>query len=428
MTIPVELRKWFAIGSGIGIEIVGQPGAESLRIVAAGVRPGGARLIETLTIDDAQHHAAATWGMDYARFTRRLGLSHIPATVLLPRREITVRQVALPGVGDKDLASAIEFQLEGMHPYPDIEAVSSWARIPGTSSVLITITRRSVIERFTNLFAEAGIQVGSFTCSAAAIHSARHLFGLAPSSVLAYEETLAGVEIYGESAARPVFSALFDVVPERAGAMAASDLRLDDSVPLHPLRDVLGAEPALAYAAALSSACPLLALQLNILPPEQRRTSSRVMWIPVGTLSLVVLTLATAWAAFPDYESGRYVHSLDAEIARITPAANRSAAIDKQIDTERRRILLLDQVRGRSKADLDVLNELTRALAPPTWANLLEITRNQVTVAGETQQAAPLLQVIDGTSVLKGSEFASPPARNATGETFRIRARREVSR
>jgi hypothetical protein len=138
--------------------------------------------------------------------------------------------------------------------------------------------------------------------------------------------------------------------------------------------------------------------------------------------------LATAWAAYPDYESGRYVHSLDAEIARVTPAANRSAAIDKQIDTDRRRILLLDQVRSRSKADLDVLNELTRALAPPTWANLLEITRNQVTVAGETQQAAPLLQVIDGTAVLKGSEFASPPARNATGETFRIRARREVSR
>ena len=208
----------------------------------------------------------------------------------------------------------------------------------------------------------------------------------------------------------------------------ASELRLGDSVPLHPLRDVLGAEPAIAYAAALSSACPPLALHLNLLPPEQRRTSSRVMWIPVGALGLVVLALATAWAAFPDYENGRYARSLSAEIARVTPAANRSAAIDKQIDTERRRILLLDQVRGQSKADLDVLSELTRVLAPPTWANLLEINRNQVTVAGETQQAAPLLQMIDSTSVLKGSEFASPPARSATGETFRIRARREVSR
>src|SRR5262249_35820863 len=188
------------------------------------------------------------------------------------------------------------------------------------------------------------------------------------------------------------------------------------------------AEPAIAYAAAISSACPLLALPLNLLPVEQRRTSSRAMWIPVGALSLIVLALATAWAAFPDYESGRYTRSLNAEIGRVMPAANRSAALDKQIDTDRRRILLLDQVRGQSKADLDVLNELTRALAPPTWANLLEINRNQVLVSGETLQAAPLLQVIDQTSVLKGSEFASPPARNATGETFRIRARREPLR
>jgi len=43
MSIPNDLRRWFAIGSGVGIEIAGQPGAESLRVVAARVRPGGAR-------------------------------------------------------------------------------------------------------------------------------------------------------------------------------------------------------------------------------------------------------------------------------------------------------------------------------------------------------------------------------------------------
>ena len=382
------------------MRFAGQPGAESLRVVAARVRPGGARLLGTLTIEDAPHHAAGTWGAEYAQFIRRMGLGHVPATVLLPRREVTVRQLALPGVSDKDLASAIGFQLEGMHPYPEIEAVSSWARIPGTASVLITITRRSVIERFTNLFAEAGIQVGSFTCSAAAIHSARHLFRPASAELVAYEETPTGVEIYGESPARPILSALFDAEPERAGTMAASDLRLDDSVPLHSLRDGLGAAPALAYAAALSSACPLLSLSLEFVAPRtaphqfasrvDSRRSARRWWC---------WRWPAAWAAFPSFENGRYGRSLDKEIARVTPAANRSAALDKQIDTERRRILLLDQVRGRSKADLDVLNELTRALAPPTWANLLEITRTQVTVAGEAPQAAPLLQVIDGISV-----------------------------
>jgi hypothetical protein len=67
-------------------------------------------------------------------------------------------------------------------------------------------------------------------------------------------------------------------------------------------------------------------------------------------------------------------------------------------------------------------------LTPPVWANLLEITRAQVTVAGEAPQAAPLLQIIDSSTSLKGSEFASPPSRVATGEVFRIRAKREGGR
>lgn len=454
-----------AIGSGVGIEIAGPPGAESLRIAAVRVRPGGSRLLGALTIDDAQHHAAGTWGAEYSRFVRRFGLGHVRATVLLPRRDVTIRQLALPGVSDKELPSAIGFQLEGLHPYPEQDAVASWARIPGTSSVLIAIARHSVVERFTNLFSEAGIQVGSFTCSAAAIHSARHLFRPQAAPVIAYEEAGTGVEIYGESPSHPLFSALFSVEPGRMGKAVSQEtetgtgteqhgagtgaeenshgadfdrfglsanlhgeLRLESDVPIQPLRNVVGDGPALAYAAALTAACPGLALSLNLLPLELRRSNSRAMWIPVGALGAVVLLLAGAVAAFPGFENGRYQRSLTAEIARVTPAANRSVALDRQIETTRRRILLLDEIRSRSKADLDVLGEVTRLLPPPDWANLLEITRVQVTIAGEAPQAAPLLQVLDASPLLEGSEFASPPARAAGGEVFRIRTRREAGR
>ena len=470
MRIPAELRKWAAIGSGVGIEVAGPPGAESLTIAAARVRPGAARLLGTLTIPDAQHHAAGAWGAEYSRFVRRLGLSGAPATVLLPRRDLTIRQIALPGVADKDLPSAIEFQLDGLHPYPEPDAVSSWARIPGTSSVLVAVARRSVVERFTNLFSEAGIRIGCFTCSAAAIHSARHLFRLLAAPVIAYEPAAAGVEIYAESPSRPIFSAFFDsswldAEPELAAPDAGGDaetgtrpeataevevetapetgegsrfkklsanlhgeLRLDSDVPMRPLREVVGAEPACAYAAALAAACPRLALSINLLPTQFRHSSSRAMWIPAAALGAVVLLLAGALVALPRIETGRYQRSLRTEIARVTPVANRSAALDGQIETARRRILLLDEVRGRTKADLDILGEVTRLLPPPDWANLLEITPVQVTVAGEAPQAAPLLQLLDASPLLEASEFATPPARINGGEQFRSRARREAGK
>src|SRR5205814_10568457 len=91
MTIPAGLKKWLAFGRGAGIEIRGPHGAEALRVTAVRVRPGGATKLGELTIDDAGHHAAGVWGTEYGAFLREHGLSHVAATVLLPRRDVIVR-------------------------------------------------------------------------------------------------------------------------------------------------------------------------------------------------------------------------------------------------------------------------------------------------------------------------------------------------
>jgi hypothetical protein len=425
--LPPGVRKWLAFGHGVGIEVVGPHGGESLRVTAVRVHPGGARVVGALSFDDAMHHAAGVWGTEYAAFARKHGCAHVAATVLLPRREVMVRHLSLPGVSDKDLPSAIEFQLDGLHPYREEDVATSWARIPGTSTVLVAITRRAVIERFVTLFGEAGIRVGAFTCSAAVIHAALRMFRAEPpaSGLLAYESTEAGFEIYGESASRPIFSATFAAPLERAAAMATAELRLEPDTAPVDLDSLLKVAPALPYAAALASACPLMALPLNLLPEDLRPSGSSWLWIPSAALGAAVLLLAIALGLFPHYDNTRYLASLNAEIARIAPAANRATALDRQIEIARRNTLELDELRARTKADMDVLNEMTHVLAPPAWLNLLEINRTQVTLAGETVQAAPLLRTIDASPLFKGSEFVIPPSRVNNAETFRIRTIRE---
>ena len=431
--VPEELRHWLAFGSGVGIEITGSstsgsPGAESLKATLVRVRPGRARVLDTFTIDALGQHASGVWGTEYSAFLRKHGMGHAAATVALPRRDVIVRQLALPGVADHDLAAAIEFQMEGLHPYPESEAVASWARIPGTASVLIAITRHSVIERYTTLFAEAGVKIASFTCSASLIYSALRMLGtpIPAAGLLTFEPAASGgVEIYGESPERPVFSAAFDMPAERAAPLAAAELRLDLDGPLVSLGEWLHADRPLSYAAALASACPLLSLPLNLLPLSERQIDSRTKWIPSAALAAAVVLLAVALGLAPRYESQRYLASLQAEIARATPAANRAAALDRQIAATRARIALLDALHSRTKADLDVLAEMTRLLAPPAWLNTLEINRMQVTLAGEAQQAAPLLQLIDASPLFQGSEFTLAPARANAAEMFRIRTNRE---
>ena len=117
--IPSEFKRWFAFGSGVGIEITGPHAAESLRISAVRVRPTGTRVTGQLIVEDFPHQAAGVWGTDYAAFLRKLDLRSASATVLLPRQDVIVRQLSLPGVSEKDLASAVQFQTDGLHPYPE---------------------------------------------------------------------------------------------------------------------------------------------------------------------------------------------------------------------------------------------------------------------------------------------------------------------
>jgi hypothetical protein len=437
--IPASIKRWLAFGSGVGIQITGPRGCESLRISAVRVRPSGAQVIGGFAIEDFPHQPAGVWGTDYAAFVRKLGLQQAAATVVLPRQDVIVRQLALPGVSDRDLAGAVQFQLEGLHPYPENEVILSWTRLAGTSTVLVVIAIKEAVDRYSALFTEAGIRIGGFTCSAAAVYSALRMFGLAPAPpLLAFEpEPKGGLEVYGESAARPLFSAHFDVPPERALSLAGAELRTEQEIELKPLGELLGSEKPLPYAAALVSACPRLSLPVNLLPEERRYTSSPMAWIPAAALGATVLLLAGALAAFPKFEERRYSRSLDAELARLQPAVARSAAIDAQIASAQRSAAALEDFRRRSKADLDVLLELTRLLPPPTWLNLVELNDRQVVIAGETDQAAPLVRVLDASPLFAGSEFAMPPMRIAPqkgpdgtmsggGEAFRIRTNREA--
>src|ERR1035441_6281577 len=108
IAIPKELRKLVRFGSGVGIEI----GAKDLAVVAARVRPGGIRILGRLAIPDFAARPAAEWGAEYARFLHSLGAGYLSASVLLPSREVVVRQVALPGVAAADMEAAIRFQLD----------------------------------------------------------------------------------------------------------------------------------------------------------------------------------------------------------------------------------------------------------------------------------------------------------------------------
>ena len=438
LSLSVDLRKLLAFGSGIGIEI----GVADLEVAAARVRPSGVHVLGRVTLPQYAERPAGEWGGEYARFLKTVGMNHLSATVLLPRRDVIVRQVALPGMASKDRESAIRLQLDTLHPYGDAEVCWGWSPA-GESSALVGIARREAVDRYVQLFVEAGIAVASFTFSAAALHAAIRLNGGAAKGhvngdgFVALSHTPEGaVEVYGESAARPVFSAEFDLAPERAVTLALAELRLPPETPAHKLEEVLPAPEvnpvendlsrnALPYATALAGACPRLAPAANVLPPEHRRSSSRAFFIPTIVLAGVLLLAAAALAVYSNYADRRYLRDMEAEIARLEPQARRAQALDRDIDNAVARARLLDQFRSQTRADLDTLNELTKLLAPPVWTSSINLTHDSVRIIGEAPQAGQLLKVLDSSPFFQNSELQQL-TRSGTVEAFQIRTVRRV--
>jgi hypothetical protein len=432
-----DYTKWLAFGSGVGIEI----GPRDLTVTLVRVRPGGARVVGSTAIERFAERPAAEWGAEYAAFLKQHGVAYLAAAVLLPRHEVIVRQLSMPGVAEKDLEQAVRFQIDGLHPYSEEDAVYDYARIGRSDAVLVGIARKDAIDRYIALFAEAGVKMAAFTFSAAVLYGSLRLFGRTPEpGFLITDEADGLMEAYGESEARPIFSASFETsnerIAERARGLALSELRLPpDTVP-HAVHNTLPPPVAapegfsldlapMTYATALAGACPRLYPKANLLPPDLRVTSSRAMYIPSIALASLLLLGAGGLALYGSWEDKKFLRSLQAEVARLEPAARRPMAIDREIAVARQRTQLLDGFRKRTQADLDVVNELTKQVAPPGWLMSLEVTRDQVRLSGETPQASGLVRGLDQSPFFEGTDYALPLARSGTGEAFSLRTRRK---
>ena len=435
ISISKDWRKVLAFGAGAGIEIRGN----DLEVAAVRVRPTSIHVLGRLTLANFLERPAAEWGAEYARFLKSAGVGHLSATVLLPRREVIVRQVALPGVAAKDVEGAIRFQLDSLHPYGADEVAWGWSRLP-YGAALVGIARRTAVQKYLERFTEAGIPVASFTFSAAAVHAAIRMNGSGQSAegFVALSRSASGaVDVYGESQARPVFSAEFDLAPARAAALALSELRLPPETAPRQLEDVLprpAANPvendlsrnALPYAAALAGACPWLAPAANVLAPDQRQRSSRTVFVPTVALAVVLLLAAGGIVGYSKYTERRYLRQLQAEIARLEPLAKRADALDREIQQDRSKVQLLDQFRNQTRADLEALNEVTRLVPPPSWLNNITLVPGSVRLAGEAEQAPPLVKILDSSPLFQNSTLESN-TKSGLIERFSIHATRKYS-
>src|SRR5580698_6668654 len=174
-------RRALVFGTGFGIAI----GERNLEAAIVRARPSGAALVAVTTVADFRNRPAAEWGAELRAFLETAHERQLAATVLLPRGEVIVRTLMLPGVADKDAANAIELQLDSLHPWGDVEVAWGWSRV-GRDDLIVGLARKEVLNSWETLFAEAGIPMAAATFSAAVVHAALRVWSAAPASFLCF--------------------------------------------------------------------------------------------------------------------------------------------------------------------------------------------------------------------------------------------------
>jgi Tfp pilus assembly protein PilN len=425
------LRRWQSFGTGVGIEI----GAADLYVSVVVVRPGGIQVIDAIEILRYRERPAAEWGVEYQALLERHKLKHVAAAVLLPAQDCLARTLAMPGVESNALAAAVQYQLDGLHPFPEEEATHSFGRLSGArrAHVSVAIARQGVIQDYATLFAEAGVAVAGILSPAAAVYSAIRILQDAPvSEFLAVYEQEDGLLLYGETEAAPLFCVKLPGSGERVVHSVAAQIRLPEDAPVVRLASILPvsdkqdmARP-MAYVAALASALPRQMLPVNLLPVEQRKSSSRLRWLPTAVLVVLLMALGVGYASYEDYENGRLLERLDQEIQRLTPRLNQVRQAETALKETDKRLKFLSEAAAYPGQDLELLRELTRLLPLSAWVQRMDMTRNEVILAGEFDQALELLKMLDSSPLLRESEFIAAPSRTPNGkELFQIRAKRE---
>ena len=445
--ISPQLRRWLAIGAGIGIEIDG----DDLVVTAVRVRFTRIQVLGECRIASFASRPSAEWGAEYEDFAKSVGLTHLAAYLLLPRDTATVRLLSLPPLKSGEMEAALQFQIDSLHPYSEDDVTYAWSALERSGDVLVAIVPAETVSRFQNLFVEAGIELASVTVAPAVFYSSVRLLGEpVQKEFAALEAGPAGIEIYGESTAKAVYSLSLTTRIPRLESVVLAELRLSPEQPLLALRDVLPrpqlpshslppgdlaveeAPETLAfsstrsYAAALCAACPWFAPPLNLLPKDARRGNSRLLYVPTAVFATLLVVCAVALAGQNSWQQKKYLQKLNSQIAALEPRAQRATNLARDIQDAATRTQQIDAFRSRTKADLDAINELTRILPPPIWVSSFDLERGAVVFSGEASSAAGLLKTVDGSPLFENTAFLSGIGRTSNGtELFRIRSMRE---
>jgi len=473
--------NWLRMQTGIGMDF--QDGAFHATCVKR--QWNHFRVVDHLEIADYRRLEPAECGRRYREFLAANGLK-VPWTVVaLPRSAVLLRSLRLPAAVEKDVAQAVAYQLDALHPFEEGGVYwdcAVWKRQEATESgqidVSVAIAQKPAVEEAAAWFREAGIAVSQFSVSSALLAG---MFW-SPCATFHKEQgfllldmTRESVELAGFAPGSGFLSREIPPAQSEDGtgnfppavlqelARARSELRIDpekrlplvlcgNNLPLLSQKATAGLAEDLAlspvsvedlfpqvptdhenfrlrdrtagFAAALAAVDRALPLGINLLPEESRSYQSPLVYLPTYALAALVVLLATVLGLRGTVQDWLYSNYLEEQIAGLRPRLQEVERTQEESRETAERLALLRGARNAGRP-LEVLAELTRLLPRDVWLQQVQLDGDTVSITGLAGgSASGLLQTLSASPLLESPQFLSAIQRTQQGEeNFRIGVR-----
>jgi Tfp pilus assembly protein PilN len=470
-------------GTSIGIAVRG----DDLEAVCMRGRWKRVAVAGFLRIENYRSRPVEEVAEQYRRFRKANHAMTTSAIVALPRESGLLRVLELPAEIGQNLAAAIGYQVDTLHPFEEGGVYFDYAVLPAPGGptpptaetgisrspvrVAVGLAEKRSVDELYDWCCRAGIDVAGFTFSTAALYQAlqkgaglivldrqggsTEILGLAADGGFCSRQCRAGQALEREiefCAAELRWSGQDEhpvlcvgEQPEDAGAglpgAPESGARLEPLL-LTPLPAVAASPPGgaaefhlkesfTAYATALLGldrrlplTLPRPGLRWNLLPADKRVYRSHWAYTAAYALAALIMLQAAAWLVAGWVQDRNYAAYLDRQISALKP---RVQYVDK-LDARQKGLLVKLEVLRREQEDIgrktQALQELTHLLPNSVWLNSVQISDTQVYLAGQGEAAAGLLQTLSQSAHFEQPQFQSAVSKNAEGkEVFQIRMR-----
>ena len=165
-------------------------------------------------------------------------------------------------------------------------------------------------------------------------------------------------------------------------------------------------------------------LGYNFLPPEQRlgRRNTR-LWLHAGLAAGSVLLLLMAMGQLLDNRA-EAVESLRAETEKRHDEARAAARLRDSLEEAALAANFLAIEKGRQPSMVLMMADLTKLLPDDTYLERLNSSRGELTLSGQSSQAAKLVEVLQSSTLLRSPALSGPiqPDARTQKDRFNITA------